>query len=48
MKKTYMKPETKVVLMKARPTLLAGSGDVGGTSVRMKWSDYAEDGEEGL
>lgn len=47
MKKTYMKPETKVVILKARPTLLAGS-NVGDTPVHMKWSDYAEDGEEGL
>ena len=48
MKKTYMKPETKVVLMKARPTLLAGSGVVSGTSVKMSWDDDADDNEEGL
>ena len=47
MKKTYIKPETKVVLMKARTTLLAGS-NVGDTDVRMKWYDDAYDEEEGL
>ena len=48
MKKTYMKPETKVVLMKARPTLLAGSGVVKRTSVKMGWDDDADDNEYGL
>lgn len=52
MKKTYIKPETKVVLMKARTQLLAGSGGVGDTGVRMKWSGDSDsdayDSDEGL
>lgn len=47
MKKTYMKPETKVVILKARPTLLAGS-NVGDTPVHMKWNEEADDEEYGL
>lgn len=43
-----MKPETKVVILKARPSLLAGSGAVNGTSVKMSWDDDADDNEEGL
>ena len=43
-----MKPETKVVILKARPTLLAGSGKVSGTSVKMGWDEDAYDAEEGL
>ena len=52
MKKTYIKPEMEVVLMKARTALLAGSGAVtglgGSRSVGMSWDDDASDGEEGM
>ncbi|MBQ3699975.1 MAG: hypothetical protein II886_08710 [Prevotella sp.] len=47
MKKTYMKPATRVVALK-RPSLLSGSGQVGTTSVRMQWNESANNDEEGL
>ncbi len=48
MKKTYMKPETRIVPLKSRMSLLSGSGGVGTTTVRMKWNDTATNDEEGL
>ena len=42
-----MKPETKVVITRHRPTLLAGSA-VGNTNVHMFWEEAADDNEEGL
>lgn len=47
MKKTYMKPETRIVPLKSRASLLSGS-KVGDTPVKMKWNDTADDGEYGL
>lgn len=49
MKKKYMKPETVVINLNVRPSLLAGS-NVGDTPVRMKWDEDADaiDDEYGL
>ena len=48
MKKTYINPEITVVVIETKTQLLNGSGEVGTTSVRMKWNDTADNGEEGM
>ena len=48
MKKTYLRPQIKEVVIKAKHHLLTVSGAVGATRVRMSWDDDATDGEEGL
>ncbi len=52
MKKTYLKPDMRVVEMKAKKQILAGSGGIYDNDRKklggMYWDQSADDNEEGL